>query len=257
MKLATLATVVLLSVTTSSLGVRAENIEHTQQLLSTKSCPGCDLSTAGLVFAQLAGANLAGANLARANLSQADLAGADLSNANLVGASLSNTNLAGANLTGASLVGADLRGAYLMNVQLEGADLTDANLMGATGIPVYAVEAEDLLEWANQEAQRGNFQGAISYYDEALNLKPDFGMAYLSRGAARNRLGDRNGALSDAQRASEIFFIEGDRQGYDSAKLFVQAIELEIEIAEEGERGPGFLGTLGNLGVMLLQFGLF
>ncbi|MBE9040432.1 pentapeptide repeat-containing protein [Oscillatoriales cyanobacterium LEGE 11467] len=257
MKLATLATTILLSATFPSIGVLAENVEHTQQLLSTKSCPGCDLSGAGLVFAQLAGANLARSNLVRANLSQADLTGADLSQANLVGASLSNANLGGANLMGASLVGADLRGAYLMNVNLEGADLTDANLMGATGIPVYAVEAEDLLLWANQEAGRGNFQGAISYYDEALTLDPDFAQAYLSRSAARNRLGDRDGALSDAQRASEIFFIEGDRQGYDAAKLFASAIELEIQVAEEGARGPGFLDTLGNIGITLLQFGLF
>ena len=257
MKLATLATTILLSATFSSVRVLAENIEHTQQLLSTKSCPGCDLSGAGLVFSQLPGANLAGANLVRANLSQADLTGADLSNANLVGASLSNTNLGGANLSGANLVGADLRGAYLMNANLEGADLTDANLMGATGIPIYAVEAEDLLEWADLETQRGNYQGAISYYDEAITLDPDFAQAYLSRGAARNRLGDRNGALADAQRASEIFFIEGNRQGYDAAKLFITAIELEIQVAEEGARGGGFLDTLGNIGVTLLQFGLF
>ncbi|MGB3236855.1 MAG: pentapeptide repeat-containing protein [Geitlerinemataceae cyanobacterium] len=257
MKLGMLATVTLIGTTSLTAPVIAENLEHMRQLLSTKSCPGCDLSSAGLVFSNLAGANLSGANLVRANLSQSDLTGADLSNANLVGASLSSANLAGANLAGANLASADLRGAYLMGANLEDADLSNANLQGAVGIPVYAVAKEDLLAWGNEEAGRGNFENAISYYNEALSLDPEYAQAYLSRSVARNRMSDKTGALADAQLASELYFVEGDEPGYDAAMLFTAALEAEIEAAARGPRKPGFFDTLGNIGVMLLQFGLF
>jgi tetratricopeptide (TPR) repeat protein len=242
MKLGVLAAVTLIGTTGLTMPVMAENLEHIRQLLSTKSCPGCDLSAAGLVFAQLAGANLSGANLVRANLSQSDLTGADLSQANLVGASLSGANLAGA---------------YLMDANLEDADLTNANLRGAVGIPIYAVTKEDLLVWGNEEAERGNFEHAIAYYNESLNLDPNYAQAYLSRSVARNRMSDKTGALTDAKRASEIYFVEGDQQGYDAAKLLTTALEAELEAAQRGRRGAGFFDTLGNIGVMLLQFGLF
>lgn len=257
MKLRRLAAITLIGTTGLTAPVRAENLEHIRQLLSTKSCPGCDLSAAGLVFAQLAGANLEGANLVRANLSQSDLTGANLSNANLVGASLSSANLSGANLAGANLASADLRGAYLMNVNLEGADLSNANLRGAVGIPISAVTKEDLLSWGNEEAERGNFERAIAYYNESLNLDPEYAQAYLSRSVARNRMSDKSGALADAKRATEIYFVAGDQPGYDAAKLFSTALEAEIEAAQRGPRKPGFFDTLGNIGVMLLQFGLF
>lgn len=258
MKLGTIAALTFIGTTGLTSGVMAENLEHMRQLLSSKSCPGCDLSGAGLVFAQLAGGDLTGANLVRANLSQSDLTGANLTNANLVGASLSSANLAGANLAGANLGGADLRGAYLMNANLEGADLTNANLRGAVGIPLSAITKEDLLTWGNEEAERGNFEQAIAYYNEALNIDPEYAQAYLSRGVARNRMSDKTGALADAKRASEIYFVSGDQTGYDASKLFASALEAELEAAQrDRNRGSGFFDTLGNIGVMLLQFGLF
>jgi uncharacterized protein YjbI with pentapeptide repeats len=256
-KLVKIAAVTVMSTAFVSTPVLAENLEHTRQLLSTKSCPGCDLAQAGLVFAQLAGANLSGANLVRANLSQADLTGADLRNANLVGASFAGASLMGANLQGANLQGADLRGAYLTDANLEDADLTNANLKGALGIPSYAVTATDLVAWGNDEAQLGNFSQAVAYYDEALLLDPNFADAYLVRAAARNRMSDKSGAIADAKQASDLYFVEGDQEGYNSATLFVAAIEAELEAARKGPRGPSFLNTLGNIGVMLLQFGLF
>jgi tetratricopeptide (TPR) repeat protein len=258
MKLVNLAAATLVFSTASlAVPVLAENLEHTRQLLSTKACSGCDLSYAGLVFAQLAGADLSGANLVRANLAQADLTGANLSNANLVGASLSGANLMGANLQGANLQGADLRGAYLTDANLQDAILTNANLRGALGIPSYAVTAADLLLWGNEYAQQGNFEQAIAYYNESLLLEPEQAEVYLVRAAARNRLSDKNGAIADAKRASELYFVEGNQQGYDSATLFVAAMEAEIEASKKGRGGGGFFDTLGNIGVMLLQFGLF
>lgn len=56
---------------------KAENLQHTQQLMSTKRCQRCDLSGAGLVYANLSSADLSGANLSQANLSRINLSGAN------------------------------------------------------------------------------------------------------------------------------------------------------------------------------------
>ena len=73
--------------------VRAENLQHVQQLLETNSCQGCDLSGADLQNTHLIGADLRDANLTDANLEEANLEGADLSRANLENANLNQTCL--------------------------------------------------------------------------------------------------------------------------------------------------------------------
>lgn len=86
-----------------------------KRLLTTKECPGCNLS----------GANLANATLTFVNLIDANLSGADLNGASLIGANLTN-----ANLTNADLKGAKLNGAKLITTNLNGTNLAEANLLG-------------------------------------------------------------------------------------------------------------------------------
>lgn len=244
----------------SAVPAQAEDLQHLQQLLSTQDCPQCDLREAGLVHARLAGANLQGANLVRANLSQSDLTGADLTGANLTGASLAGANLTGANLTGANLTGADLRDAYLTGAILDGTTLANANLRGAYGIPSTAVSVDELLLWGNEEAQAGNYQGAIAYYTQATNLNPDAPLAYLGRAAAYNRLGDTERAVADAERAAEIYFVQGNAEGYETANFFASAIIAEEEAFQEarerqrrGDLGGNLMNVITGVGSILLQ----
>lgn len=255
-----LATVTAIALLGSLAPARAEDLQHLQQLLSTQDCPQCDLRGAGLVHANLAGANLQGANLVRANLSQSDLVGADLSGANLTGASLAGADLSGANLAGANLTGADLRGAYLNDAQLDGANLASANLRGAYGIPSTAVSPDELLLWGNEEAQGGNYRGAIAYYSDAIALEPTFPLAYLGRAAAYNRLGDTESAVVDAERAAEIYFAAGNQEGYETANFFASAIVAEEEAFQEarerqrrGDLGGNLLNVITGVGSLLLQ----
>ena len=150
----------------------AANPEHIRQLLSTKQCPKCDLSNAGLVMGNLANANLSGADLSRANLSRANLTGADFSGANLTGASLFGANLSGANLSGANLNAVDMRDTVLAQANLVGASLTNANFLGAIGMPSYTGTAEDFYGWAMAEAERDNYSRAMELFSQALNIKP-------------------------------------------------------------------------------------
>jgi tetratricopeptide (TPR) repeat protein len=226
MKLTILTTAALLTTTNLSAIATAENLQHIQQLLSTKQCQQCDLSGAGLVVADLAGAKLSGADLSRANLSRANLMGADLTGANLSGASLNGANLSGANLSGANLGGTDLRDAFLANAQLFGTSLNTAYVQGAIGIPQYAGTPEDFYAWGVGEANRGNYKAAIEFYNQALILKPDFAPAFLARGVARFNLGDPAGATQDAQKAGDIFNVQGNPVGYQTSQDMIRGIEI-------------------------------
>ncbi|WP_299489275.1 pentapeptide repeat-containing protein [Acaryochloris sp. IP29b_bin.137] len=89
---------------------QAENPEHLQRLVKSRSCPGCDLQGADLSAVNLRHANLAGANLTNANLNLADLTGANLANALMTGTSLAWTDFTDANLEGANLSQAQFEG---------------------------------------------------------------------------------------------------------------------------------------------------
>jgi uncharacterized protein YjbI with pentapeptide repeats len=254
MKLPLIATATLLTATSLVVPARAENLQHTQQLLSTKQCVNCDLSNAGLVVTDLSGAQLTGSNLSRANLSRANLSGADLSGANLAGASLNGANLTGANLTGANLMGADLREAYLFNANLAGVDLTMTYVQGALGIPSNAGTPEQFYGWGVAEAERGNYQSAIAYYNQSLNLNPNFAPAYLARGIARYRLGDSRGATQDAQIAEQFFTNQNNAVGIQSAQNFLKGMELARNAAQRGQGGGSNFGNfLGSIGSVLLR----
>jgi uncharacterized protein YjbI with pentapeptide repeats len=257
----------LLSLTVLSLcvalPVEAENLEHTQQLLSTNQCPDCDLSRIGLVYADLSGADLSRANLTQANLSRANLSGTNLSNANLAGAVLFNANLRGADLRGADLRGADLRGAILVGVNVQGAKLDGANFLGAVGLPSEVATVENLYRFGLAEAERGNYRGAIGYYNQVASQEPEFAGAYLARGVARFRLGEQALALEDAQQAEQLYLAQGNEEGHQAAVQFNQGIQAIQAASEEQKKqmegngiGIGILNILGTAASLFLRFGL-
>lgn len=246
---------------TSFLGLAApaiaENLVHAQQLLNTRQCQGCDLSRSGLVMANLAGVDLSGADLSQANLTRANLSNANLSGANLTGAVLFGANLTGANLAGTNLAGADLREAYLSDATIEGANLTGANLLGAIGIATEIATPEQLYLWGMTEIQRGNFRGAINYYNQAIDQKPDFAHAILARGVARFRMRDVSGALTDARQAEQLYITQENEEGFRLAVQFGEGVEAAQEAIAGGSRrggGSNFLSFLGSITGLLLRF---
>lgn len=232
---------------------RSENIQHTNQLLSTGQCVQCDLSDAGLVMVNLVGADLRGADLSRANLSRANLTGANLMGANLSGTSLNGANLTGAVLVGANLTGTDLRGAYLVNANLLGTSLNSAYIQGTYGIPDYAGSPENFHAWGAIEARRGNYTAAIDHYNKALSIDPGYAPAYLGRGLALFRVGNDVGAMRDAEVASKLFETQRNPSGYQVSQQFIAAIEAYRNPPDSGG-GGGFGNFIGSLGSLLLQF---
>ncbi|MDJ0744626.1 MAG: pentapeptide repeat-containing protein [Xenococcaceae cyanobacterium MO_167.B27] len=257
MKAAIASLIATLTTITLSFPSEAENLSHLNQLLNTKNCNNCDLSSAGLIHANLAGARLSGANLVNANLSQANLAGADLTGANLTGASLYGANLTGANLTGANLTGTDLRNTYLMNTQLEGVDLDTAYLDGVKGIATDAATPEQFHRWGVRESDRGNYQAAIAHYNRAIATDPEFAPAYLGLGIVYYRTDNQAQAKTHAKIAAKLFEEQENQLGKETSNEFVETMELMSQIEadiEKRERGASNFGKfLGGVGSLLLQ----
>jgi tetratricopeptide (TPR) repeat protein len=204
-------------------------------------------------MADLSGANLSRANLAGANLSRANLSGADLSGANLSDAVLFGVNLSNAKLNHATLIGADFRNTYLVNTQLIGVNLSEANLQGAIGIPLQVAKPDEFYNWGVAEAQKGNQQHAIDYFNQAIAIKPDYAGAYLARGVAHYQLFDRKSALQDAQIAVKLFTSQNNVTGLQTAQAFIQ--ELQTPQTEKISAGkPSLMDFVGSLGSVLLQF---
>ena len=252
--------VIIAILTTISLPIstQAENLSHLNQLLATKKCSQCDLSSAGLVMANLSGADLAGTNLTQANLSQANLSGADLRGANLAGASLYGANLAGANLEGANLVGTDLRNTYLTSANLADIDLNNAYLEGAQGILDYAGKPEQFHLWGLREAERGNYQVAIEHYNRAISIDREFAPAYLALGLTQFHLDQPAKAKMSGELAAKLFQEQENQIGYQATQEFLQGIEMVSQREErqaKNKQGAGSFGQfVGSIGSLLFQF---
>ncbi len=250
MKTPIVATTVLLTTICLAAPASLANSEHTSQLLATRQCLGCDLSGEGLVLANLSGATLNGANLSGANLSRANLSGADLSGANLKGASLYGANLSGAKLSGADLSVADLRDTYLGNANFTGANVSGADFQGAVGIPSQVGKPEDFYRWGVAEAQKGDPNGAIEHFNQALSINPKFAAAYMARSIARYQLLDRPAALQDAKFAEKLFLAQRDTGGLQIAQAFITELQTPPSTIKTK---PGFMGLVGAIGAIMLQ----
>lgn len=235
---------------------QAEDLQHSQQLISTGECPGCDLSRSSMVYMNLAKADLQRADLSYANLSRVDLSDADLQGADLSGAVLFNANLAGADLSGADLTGADLRQAYLVGANLEGAILDNANLQGSIGMPETVMSPQVLFDMGLDEAARGNFEAAYEHYTRVLELEPDTPEVYLARSVVRYQVADVTGAIADANIAESLFQQENNLEGEAMALGLSERIIQQQEVIAEGPSAgkPNFLNLLESVVPFVFQF---
>src|SRR5437667_172347 len=57
---------------------------------------------------------------------------------------------------------------------------------------------------AQQYQTKGDWEGTLTNYEEALRLEPDSAEAHSNRGAAKQARGDLAGALADYNKAVEL-----------------------------------------------------
>jgi tetratricopeptide (TPR) repeat protein len=65
-------------------------------------------------------------------------------------------------------------------------------------------KADDFFIQGGDKYQKGDYQGAVAAYNQAIQLNPNYAEAYNNRGNARDELGDKQGAIADFNEALRI-----------------------------------------------------
>ncbi|MEG4322251.1 MULTISPECIES: tetratricopeptide repeat protein [unclassified Microcoleus] len=65
-------------------------------------------------------------------------------------------------------------------------------------------KADDFYIQGGDKREKGDSQGAINAYNQAIQLNPNYAPAYFDRGNARHQLEDNQGALADYNQALQI-----------------------------------------------------
>ena len=65
-------------------------------------------------------------------------------------------------------------------------------------------EAKSFYDIGTEQKKAGNFSGAISNFNKAIEIFPNYVAAYNFRAQAKNKLEDYKGAVADADKAIEL-----------------------------------------------------
>ncbi|MFM6202266.1 MAG: tetratricopeptide repeat protein, partial [Dolichospermum sp.] len=60
-------------------------------------------------------------------------------------------------------------------------------------------------------------KAAISDYNQAIQINPNYAQAYGNRGLAKSALGDKQGAIEDLQKAAQLFKAQNKTADYERA----------------------------------------
>ena len=107
----------------------------------------------------------------------------------------------------------------------KGAALTSATVvMLAAPEPAHAESAAFYYNRGIDKYDNGDYYGAISDYNKAIEINPRYAKAYVNRGIAKRKSGDNYGAISDYNKAIEIN--PSDADSYFNLGT-IKAIELK------------------------------
>ncbi|WP_293132996.1 tetratricopeptide repeat protein [Microcoleus sp. bin38.metabat.b11b12b14.051] len=89
-------------------------------------------------------------------------------------------------------------------VQLESNYRVDLSVQVVGELVAIDPKAEDFYNQGVDKYNKGDFKGAVEAYDRAIELNPNYTIAYSNGGSIRYQLGDKQGALADFDRALKI-----------------------------------------------------
>jgi uncharacterized protein YjbI with pentapeptide repeats len=243
--LATLALGLTTFLTGSGVALASDDL---LRVLGDKSCNGCKLQDADLVFADLRDAQLQKAQLQRANLSRSRLDGADLRGANLNQTTFVGASLRGADLRGAQLIGADLRKSDLSGALFDSEALANAHWEGALGVTAEASSYAALHNAGVAAVQQGHFTKGEELFNKALAKQPNAAVTWLARGITRSEQAQMELAQSDLTYAAQLFEAEGNLK---LAQEIREAVARSEKTAK-GKHGNGWGSQIlsGTAGIL-------
>ena len=107
----------------------------------------------------------------------------------------------------------------------------------------YGQTAEEYYNIANNKSDSKDYQGAIENYTKAIELNPNYSIAYVNRGDSKIKIQDYKGAIADFSKAIELNPKNSDayyNRGVSNSKLnqkesacldWIKARELGLEVA--------------------------
>ncbi len=96
----------------------------------------------------------------------------------------------------------ELETAKAKNIELTEKDKT--RIQEDYNAKINILDANEWLQKGNNAFQAEEYQNAIIYYNEAIQLKPDNAIAYLNIGIAKDYLQDHYGGISDINKAIQL-----------------------------------------------------
>ena len=130
-----------------------------------------------------------------------------------------------------------------------------------------SLSAKELFKQAYEQQTHGDYEAAISKYTQAIQLKPDYILAYAGRGRAFQSINDETNANQDLEKTISLFSILtaeayharaiakkqlNDKEG--AIKDFTTALEVNTNYAE-AYRARGIVqNALGNTDRAILDF---
>ncbi|MEB3830011.1 tetratricopeptide repeat protein [Phormidium sp. CCY1219] len=121
------------------------------------------------------------------------------------------------------------------NFPQENPSLIDENTIAQEGSESLLNQLEEpgeILEEAafyemlgNMYLENEEYENAIGMYNSAIESQSEYAEAYMGRGIARARLGDKSGAIEDLRQAASLFQDQGNTEAYEQVQQLLSQVE--------------------------------
>ncbi|NJL19754.1 MAG: tetratricopeptide repeat protein [Leptolyngbyaceae cyanobacterium SM1_3_5] len=100
---------------------------------------------------------------------------------------------------------------------------TDRGVQTGQTVDISAIQLQ-----LRQKLDSGDFRGAIESYGQFIAARPNSAEAFMNRGLVYQQMGDGRAAISDFQRASQLFRGQGDEEYYRVLQERIEEVRREL-----------------------------